>query len=227
MSKAMRITACGSSYRNVLALVLALVAGMGSSASVSATEAGWVLAKDKDGVKIYAREVKGSAIREIRAITHMPFSASTVAGILADPASRQQWLPNCSKATLYKAISADEQIVHYSLKLPWPVEARDAVVSFKWNRESVPAGGFTILGTAVPNLIPPQRGHVRIVQTTERWDVTPDKSGGVTVQLTSHAEPGGPIPAWLINSMSIDMPLGALANLKNMASKSRPGSAPQ
>lgn len=188
-------------------------------AEATGIEVEWTLVKDQDGIQVYARQFKDSAIREVRAVTHIPVDANAVASMLANPSLRQKWQPNCSRAYLYGSTSADEQIIYYSLDMPWPVENRDVVMSFKWNRDAAAGGHITITGTSMSGLVPTQKGYVRITEAIERWDLISDKKGGMTVQLTSHADPGGPIPAWLINSLSVDMPFGALSRLKTLAER--------
>jgi hypothetical protein len=56
---------------------------------------------------------------------------------------------------------------------------------------------------------------VRIVRSTQVWTLTPD-GGGVRVQVTLLSDPNGPIPAALINSMSIGTPFKMLKALREM-----------
>lgn len=173
----------------------------------------WTLLRDRDGIQVYSRPMAGSAIREIRAVTGMPATPDAVAAVLRNVSARPQWDHTCAKAYVHSATGPDAQILYFDLDLPWPVTDRDLVMLAKWQRDS--DGKITFSGSAVNDVIPLKDDRVRIVQAHEYWELRPD-AGGVTVTLTAHIDPAGPLPPLLVNSMSVDAPFDALGNLKKM-----------
>lgn len=174
----------------------------------------WALLRDRDGIQVYSRPAAGSAIHEIRAVTRMSATPQAVATVLRDVSRRPQWDPTCAQASVHTALGPDEQILYYDLDLPWPVEDRDMVMQTKW--QSGPDGRITATGTSVADVIAPRRERVRVTQASERWELQPIDGGGVSVVLTAHIDPAGPLPSWLVNSMSVDAPFDALDNLRKI-----------
>ncbi len=190
------------------ALVIAMLL-VASASTVAAAD--WTLMRDRDGIQVYSRPAEGSAIREIRAVTRMSATPATVATVLRDVNRRPQWDHTCARAAIHATVGPDEQILYYDLDLPWPVEDRDMVMRNQWQHD--PDGKITAVATSVADVIPPRNDRVRVTRASERWELQPSDSGGVTVVLTAHIDPAGPLPSWLVNSMSVDAPFDALDNL--------------
>ena len=190
-----------------------------------AAEADWKLEKDKDGIQVYTRAVEGWNIREIRGATHVPAKLSSVVAVITDIAAQGELNEYVSQATVQNRESDTRYQIYALTKMPWPVSNRDVV-----NQRSIAQDPsslvVTITDTAVDKASPePKSGVVRIVKSKQVWTLTPDAKGGVNAQMQLLSDPNGPIPASLINSMSVSTPFKTLGKLKALAQKPQYASA--
>jgi hypothetical protein len=56
-----------------------------------------------------------------------------------------------------------------------------------------------ITATGVPDFIPEKSGKVRVPRSSINWFVTMPSSTSLSIVYTFEADPGGSMPAWLVN----------------------------
>lgn len=210
--------------RKLRGLVPWLLAALLPSVAMAA-EAEWKLEKDKDGIQVYTRAVEGWSIREIRGVTHVPARLSSVVAVITDVAAQGELNEYVSQATVQNRESDTRYQIYAQTKMPWPVSNRDVV-----NQRSIAQDPsslvVTITDTALESASPvPKSGTVRVVKSKQVWTLTPDPKGGVNAQMQLLSDPNGPIPASLINSMSVSTPFKTLGKLKALAQKPQYASA--
>ena len=88
--------------------------------------------------------------------------------------------------------------------------------SMPWKMSTPASSTVQIRSRAVPDLLPEKKGHIRVAMVDSRWDLKPLPGNLVEVSYFLHSDPGGQIPAWLINSMVIDQPFNTLRNLRDI-----------
>lgn len=71
-----------------------------------------------------------------------------------------------------------------------------------------------ILGAA--DYIPPQKDLVRVKSIKGYWKFTPLGGNRVEVVYQVHNDPGGSLPAWLVNSVAVSQPFNTLLNMRKM-----------
>jgi hypothetical protein len=69
-------------------------------------------------------------------------------------------------------------------------------------------------GPAVPGLVPIKNGIVRIYESLGKWTITPIGDDEIKVEYTLHVEPGGNLPAWIVNMFATEGPLHIFKKLK-------------
>jgi hypothetical protein len=104
--------------------------------------------------------------------------------------------------------------------MPFPVKDRD-ILNQREIRQDAHTGVVTITGVATRDVLPPRKGLVRIERSRQQWILTPTPEGTVTVELRSLSDPAGPIPAALINSMSVETPFDMLTKLAEIAKREK------
>jgi hypothetical protein len=68
-----------------------------------------------------------------------------------------------------------------------------------------------------PDAVPLHEGRVRMAAFTNVWTLTPMADGTIGVESIAHADPGGPMPTWMINKLSADAPLEAMKKIRAIA----------
>ncbi|MDY6935936.1 MAG: hypothetical protein SVZ03_17170 [Spirochaetota bacterium] len=99
--------------------------------SISLAGNDWELAKSKDGINVYTKDVDGSNIKECLAIAYIDAPVEVVAEVLIDIPAYIYWMPKC-KDSGYDHKDDDYNLVFYTItNLPWPVSDRLAVFEVK------------------------------------------------------------------------------------------------
>lgn len=178
---------------------------------IKSQETNWQLKKNEDGIKVYTREVKGSSADEFKSVCTYNAKPEQVLNILLDASKYTEWMPNVCKSKLLKRISANVQIDYIENKAPWPVKNRDIVSKRKiiYNKN----GSITIEVAADPDFIPEKDNIVRIKKMKGFWKIIPEGEVKVKVIFQVLSDPGGNIPAWLVNTRIVDTPFESLQGL--------------
>jgi hypothetical protein len=77
----------------------------------------------------------------------------------------------------------------------------------------------TITDVALPTGVAPRSGFVRIVSSRQQWTLQPTADGSILVDMRTLSDPAGPIPASIINAMTVNMPFKTLRNLREMVKR--------
>ena len=196
---------------SIATLLLAAIAGHGEG-TAEAGEVAWRLARERDGIVVHTRPVEGSGIREFRGSALIAAPPDAVHARLRDADRFVDWFPNTSESRL---LSRRGEIAYqYSvLDAPWPVSDRDNVLRSESSIEPA-TGRVRILVVAAPDDYPEQPGRVRVRRARGEWLLEPVGPGQTRVTFTMHLEPGGGVPAWLIDARIVETPFEALANLR-------------
>lgn len=190
-----------------------------SVASYSA-EHPWQLQIKKDGISVSTRKVDGSPILEFKAdvIVNAPLPKAT--SFFEDDMKMPLWYHRCVRAELVERKSPDQKISYVGLHLPWPVAERDSV--FQTVRSLEPASGAVIYSqSALPTRLPERKGKIRVLYLDSVWRFTPLAGGRTEIYFQQHSNPGGSIPAFLVNKLSVEIPFYSLKNLRKLILESK------
>jgi len=173
----------------------------------------WELKKEEDGIKVYTRLPEGSELEEVRATVRIKTSLSAFTALLKDVPGYTAWAYNCVEAKLIEAINDTAQIYYTHTSIPWPASDRDLVMrsSLKQDPQTLVIKTQT---RCVPALVEEKEGIVRVQNGKTAWTLTPVPGGFVDVDYFVSLDPGGSVPAWMVNSTIATGPLHALQQVK-------------
>ncbi len=193
-------------------LISAAVSADGDISDPLPGEGDWKLRKSADGIAVYSRSREGWAIDEIKAEAVVAAPLPVLAALLMDPARRSEWDELCRTG---RRIDAPDGSEHHYLQydMPWPVADRDLVLRV----QSVRRGEELIISSrAVPQLLPRQPDMVRIEQAEASYRLSPLNSSETRLVTTALVDPNGPIPAWLLNQLSVGQPFAMIEALRRI-----------
>ena len=179
----------------------------------------WTLERDKNGVQVYSKPVAGSDLNAVRGVTTVQSSMERLVTILRDPQLRPRWDKLCGDSYLHESVSANEELVYVHTKMPWPVSDRDMLLRTVWEQDPNTLV-VTMTGSGTQGVMPEKSGRVRVVQANQDFTLTPVGNGVVEISSYIHLDPAGPLPSWLINSLSVESPYDALSRLKVLVTDS-------
>jgi len=172
--------------------------------------ANWALKKDENGIKVYTRYPPGSNLKEVRVVNNVKSSLSAIVSLLLDTKNYPGWIYACSEAQTLKLISDQEQYQYTVTNVPWPVSDRDVSAHFKVEQDSA-TRIVSVNSTGIPDYIPVKEGRVRVQHFQSNYKLTPLDSGMVKVEFELYVDPGGSVPAWLINANIVSAPYNTTA----------------
>ncbi|MGZ4054989.1 MAG: START domain-containing protein [Bacteroidia bacterium] len=180
----------------------------------------WQLKKSESGISIYTRDAKNSNFKELKSVTYFKTSLSSIIALIDDFESYPQWVYRCGVSKTIKK-NSDKDFIHYqSVTAPWPVDNRDFVVHVKISQDpDTKVVNQTV--TCIPDYIPKVPGHVRITEFDARWTLTPLKDGTVKTEYQLLVNPGGAIPAWIVNLAVVDGPFETALNMQTWVMKEK------
>ena len=177
---------------------------------------GWTLVKDEDGIRVYLSEVEGSDYKAYRGVVNIAADVSTLAALQDDLPGSCAWVHLCHEQRLLRHEGA-ESWVYSRFAMPWPVEARDAVVRVV--SQQATDGSLIRAMEGQPGYLPVASGYTRVSSLQGFWRFAPHGEGRVEVTYQVHTEPGGSVPSWLANRFVVDAPFNTLRDLRALAEK--------
>ena len=196
------------------------------SHAVFAESSDWELKKTEDDISIYMRDVPDSAINAIRAVTQINAPLDVVLDLLWDASKRPEWNSLCREV---KPVASEnpgnpqQQTNYFYYDMPWPVKDRDLIMGFT---KTVDQNSAKISASIVDAPVAENKNAVRVSYAWEEWEISRNEDGSSTLSMTAFLDPNGPIPAWLINTMSISQPLEVMTKLRAMSLARAKESAP-
>ncbi|MBD3649632.1 MAG: START domain-containing protein, partial [Pseudomonadales bacterium] len=176
-------------------------------------EESWRLDREEDGIRVYTRSVDDSRYRAFRGVVELETSLPGAVGLLDNTAACEEWLHLCKESHLIKEVDWSERYIYQISDLPFPASTRDAVFQASISQQA--NGDIHIDLTSYPDFIPETK-YVRIRDSHGQYLL--QKIGEHTTRLTwtMYIDPGGSLPAFLVNRLLTDIPFKSLEQFRNV-----------
>jgi hypothetical protein len=200
--------------------VLAILWLLGFCAVGKAQEKGWKLHSEKDGVQVFTQPVSNSAFKAVKAVGIVETSLSRIAYVLMDVKTTKEWVYGTKVCTLLKQMTPSDLIYYSEVDLPWPASNRDFIIRITLTQD-VKTKVITIVAENMPTYISEKNGIIRIQRSSGLWHITPVDASHVRVEYTLQVDPGGWIPAWLVNMVASTGPYQSFIGLRKQVKKEK------
>ncbi len=182
----------------------ALFAGAASAPPASAGERDWVLHERDEspsrGYSVYRRQQPGEDFSTWRLETRLAEPPELVESVTLANLLEGRRVPADRRQRLLRR-EGDVFWVHTEIDVPVAAD-RDVVLRIERRRDPA-TRALRIEWRAEPSAGPaPAEGVVRMEISNGFWHFEPAPGGGTRAIYESYAEPGGPFPKWLVDSMS-------------------------
>ena len=181
-------------------------------------QSAWKLSTEKEGIKVYTSEFPDSKIKAIKVECEVNATASQIVALLMDVNTSADWVYHVKACQLIKQVSPSELYYYSEVNMPWPVANRDFVAHLIVSQDPV-TKTVVVDGPCVTGLIPERKGVVRIGNSTGKWIITPGSNDQTKIEYSIHVDPGGHIPAWMVNMFATEGPLRIFEQLKMRVQK--------
>jgi hypothetical protein len=178
----------------------------------------WKLNSSKDGITSYTREVPGSKINALKMESDFDGSASQLVAVILDIKGCTDWLYSTKSCTVVNTVSPSELYYYSEIIFPWPTANRDFVSHLKVTQD--PASKIvTINAENVAMFVPEKKGIVRINQSVGKWTIRTIARNKIHVVYELQVNPGGSLPSWLVNMLSVKGPYESFKKLREQVKK--------
>jgi hypothetical protein len=173
----------------------------------------WVFRKEKDSIKVYTRTEETNPIKSYRGEMDLHTTMAKISRVLGSTESFDWWSENVRDIQVLE-YKKEKLIKYYFIyELPWPVSNRDlcaqAIITF----DSV-AQKRVVRATPLEGVIPEKPDLVRIKNYWQQWTMQPAGPGIIHLTLEGSVDPGGYIPAWMVNMVITETPLSIMRKVK-------------
>ena len=171
--------------------------------ATSQGQAGWKLKREKNGISIYVREQADSPLKEYKARAVIAHPIRQVSEFLSDLERHPEWVFRCTDLTIIEDQGVRKTKYHTTYDIPWPMEDRALTVEAVITHH---AGGkkFESLSEDIILDFPVKKGVIRMPGYRE-WVILEDIDSMNTLFIAEgFADPGGTVPAWLVNMFLVD-----------------------
>ncbi|MFW5878762.1 MAG: START domain-containing protein [Myxococcota bacterium] len=167
-----------------------------ASGPAAADQADWERVADTDGIRVYAREVEGSRVREIKAVGRVAAPPGRVLAVLTDIEAYTETMPYTEEARVVRR--QDNSTWMYTVINPPLVSRRDYCVRITVSRLK----NGTLKSRWVPanELAPAESPGVRVEVNEGHWLLRPIEGGQATMaEYYIYTDPGGEVPTFVAN----------------------------
>lgn len=211
------------SLKTITFLVLFIFSLMAINAQ-STQDGAWSLVKENGKTRVYTRSNKDSKIKEVRIRTQMNVDFEHFIKVLSDVPKYNKWVYKGRNAKLLDQINDNEMYYFMESDFPFPLSDRDMVIHSRQWRDPV-SKTYNSKSVAVPHYLPKDKKMVRLPMLEAYWKISPRPNGGIEIDYQALADPGGNLPAWLINLAITQGPIKTMEQLEALALEVAPASS--
>ncbi len=119
----------------------------------------WKLQKDKNGIKVYTKEVSDSPMKTFKGATLISSSLDQYDALLRDVENFSEWMHSLKKAEVKDQLEENKRVLYTVYNAPWPLDNRDAVIH---SRIEIEDNKVAHIVSIFPDYMPEQKKLVRM-----------------------------------------------------------------
>jgi hypothetical protein len=178
----------------------------------------WKIITDKEGIKVFESETKNSAFKSIKVECLLQGTFDKLIALITDVPGHKNWVYRSKTAYILKKNSPSDFYFYSETSVPWPMTNRDLVAHMIINRDNEDRF-LKITATGVPDYIPEKKRKVRVSRSLVNWHVTMPSSNSISIVYILEADPGGSVPAWMVNMFIDKGPFESFKKLSGLLKK--------
>jgi hypothetical protein len=204
--------------KRIILTALLLIAGIAQAMP----EERWELATDRDGIRVWTREVPGSPLRAFKATMVVRSSLSGLINLIMDTDSAPRWVYRTDRIQVLKRDDARGSfVIRVETDFPWPLSDRDVVVAGQVAQDER-TGTVSIISRSVTGPeYPPDPSFVRMPEMEGSWIFRPLGAEMVEVTMLGRADPSGAIPPGVVNLIIDVTPFETMRAMRRMLADPR------
>jgi hypothetical protein len=200
---------------------LALCVLSGSLAlAAPARAADWEQISSDDGIVVWQRKVEGTSLVEFRGRGKVHVDFRKILAVLHDTRRKTEWLDSCVEFRRLELQGPGSSVVYHRTGSSFPlVSDRDVVLQSSvdvWrDKKQIRVEAVSTEHPAAP----PVDGVVRMPNLKASWLLIAHGPSETEVTYQVQADPGGSLPAWVVNLVAKKIPFKTIGNLRRQVQK--------
>lgn len=183
-------------------------------------EDGWEQISDEDGIVVWQRPVPGTSLVEFRGKAEVKAGMKTILAVLNDQKHKTEWMENCVQNDLVRYHAPGRVVVYHRIGSAFPlVDDRDVVAASKLAVFPEERRVRIDVASVEDPKAPVVDGVVRMPKLKLVWELVAVSAERTRVMYQAQADPGGSLPAWLVNTVSKKLPHNTLSRLRTQVGK--------
>jgi hypothetical protein len=196
-----------------------------SSASGQDLNGEWEKTNESDGIIGFTRSPSEGNLNEIMAIGTVDVSVAVVEALLRDVAAQTEYVYLCTEAFIVDIpgleSTKDTTYLYTRTGMPWPAYDRDVVVKAECMiNEETGALLFQVRSISADFKAQDER-VVRIPKATMKCVATPKGENKTELLYHIQMDPGGDLPAFIVNELSEDLAVKTIEGIREMVKKDK------
>ena len=179
----------------------------------------WQLKKNENGISTYTRTPASGNLKELRVVCEFDATKAQLIATLQDIDHYKDWVYSSKKSEILKTPSPQKTIYYSQSHLPWPIKDRDLIIELDIGPPE--ADVLYIQAKSLPAYLPKNDKFVRVPYSLATWKVTQAPEGKLKIDYTFSVDPGGSIPAWLVNATLAIGPYNSFVKLKEVLKQAK------
>ncbi|MGK7390506.1 MAG: START domain-containing protein [Candidatus Cyclobacteriaceae bacterium M2_1C_046] len=182
---------------------------------ISFAQENWELKKEKDGIKVFMREIDRSPFKQIMVQLTCRSTLEQYQKMILDVSIHRQWVYSSNTLELIERVNKNELIYYTEFSLPWPASNRDVTTHLRLIKDSIPNTVF-VKSKAVTGYAPLKYENVRITTSSALWKVERLNEEEIQIQYILTLDPAGSLPPWVVNLTATKGPFNSFSSLKEI-----------
>ncbi len=175
----------------------------------------WEFVIGGNDIEVYTRNNDNSKVKEVKITARIHSRMNELVAALEDIEAHKEWVPFTIDSRILEQISDSELYYYVSSDFPFPAQDRDVVIYYKREQDQE-SKVVTTNSTAVPEHIAVHEDYVRVPLFNSRYVLSPMTDGIIDVLYTVQTNPGGKLPAWIVNFGITKGPIKTMNALKRV-----------
>jgi len=182
--------------KNLILIIFTILPSLCFAQQNDKSQSDWNFVTEKNNIKVYTRSSDQSNIKELRILVELTGNIDTLFNLINNSHVYSDWVYKCK--TSAPLATPEGYTFAYVLvtDFPFPMYDRELIVKSKqWVDEQ---GRYRTHSVSEPAALPKNNKMVRIDLYESNWTI--EKIGEkIFIEYQSTVDPGGNIPAWVVN----------------------------
>ena len=172
----------------------------------------WKLVKSRDNIEVFVRKLDNATFKEVKIIGVVNCELSELVASIEDVPHHKNWVTRTMESRILNKIEDGHIIYYLTMDMPFPIKDREIVIEYQ--RQFDPeSNSLVLISNEYESPYPGNDNYVRIPEYFSQYQVTDKGNGQLHIEYYMKVNPGGSVPAWVVNLVAVSGPMDTMESL--------------